>query len=136
MLDIDNLRLYNENEQLKQAYCQVHSSEKGCLLEKNAQLRKPINSLQRSNVSPYNCIHFFLLIDVFYSNNHRVITISMQQISNQKLRSLKMMSNFTNFVPSSRSQTTLLFKIYSLLDHSFKDGLFSSKNSLSCESFN
>ncbi|CAF4188648.1 unnamed protein product [Rotaria sp. Silwood2] len=52
MLEIDNQRLYNENDQLKQTNCQTHNHEEIILREKNAQLEKLINSLQRSNQQP------------------------------------------------------------------------------------
>jgi hypothetical protein len=54
MLEIDNQRLYNENDQLKQT----------CLYEKLP------NSLQRSNVINDNFFRFFLSINLIYSNNH------------------------------------------------------------------
>ncbi len=44
MLEIDNQRLYNETDQLKQPNRQIHSHEESFLRE------KLINSLQRSNV--------------------------------------------------------------------------------------
>jgi hypothetical protein len=61
MLEIDNQRLSNENDQLKQT----------CLCEKNTPLEKIINSLQRSNVIIDDFIRFFLPINFFYSNNHQ-----------------------------------------------------------------
>jgi hypothetical protein len=50
MLAIDNQRLYNENDQLKQNNRQPRKDEENILREKNIQLEKLINSLQRSNV--------------------------------------------------------------------------------------
>ncbi|CAF3518967.1 unnamed protein product [Rotaria sp. Silwood1] len=52
MLEIDNQRLYTENDQLKETNCQTHNHEEIILREKNAQLEKLINSLQRSNQQP------------------------------------------------------------------------------------
>ncbi|CAF1006862.1 unnamed protein product [Rotaria sordida] len=52
MLEIDNQRLYNENDHLKQTNYQTHNHEEIILREKNAQLEKLINSLQRSNQQP------------------------------------------------------------------------------------
>ncbi len=60
MLEIDNQRLYNENDQLKQI--------------PNHSCDKLINSSQRSNVIISNLIRFFLIPDLF----------SSQRFSNQK----------------------------------------------------
>jgi hypothetical protein len=54
MLEIDNQRLYIENDQLKQ----LHNHGDTILRDKTCQLEKLINSLQRSNVIIYNAIHF------------------------------------------------------------------------------
>lgn len=76
MLEIDNRRLYIENEQLKQ----TQNLEDTILREKNIQLEKLINSLQCSNVIIYNSIHFLKSINLFHSNNHQLI----KQFLNQK----------------------------------------------------
>jgi len=62
MLEIDNQRLNNENDQLKQ----THNYEESFLREK---------LLQRSNVIIHKFIHFFLSIDLFSSNNHYLINV-------------------------------------------------------------
>lgn len=59
MLEIDNQRLYAENNHLKETNCQIHYSEETNLREKNVQLEKLIHSLQCSNVTVYHCIHLF-----------------------------------------------------------------------------
>jgi hypothetical protein len=89
MLEIDNQRLNNENDQLKQ----THNYEESFLREK---------LLQRSNVIIHKFIHFFLSIDLFSSNNHYLINVIIKQFSNQKLKFLKMILIFINIVLNNR----------------------------------
>ncbi|CAM4828525.1 unnamed protein product [Rotaria magnacalcarata] len=52
MLEIDNQRLYIENDHLKQMHGPTHHHEESNLREKSAALEKLINLLQRSNQQP------------------------------------------------------------------------------------
>ena len=87
MLEIDNQRLSNENDQLKQI----------CLCKKNIQLEKLPNSLQRSNVINDHFFPFFLSINLIYSNMIK------------QLKLLKMILTFINVVLSNRYTHYIIF---------------------------
>lgn len=66
MLEIDNQRLYNENDQLKRMNCQNYNHEENVLREKNVQFEKLINSLQLSNVIMKDFMHFFSIWKLYF----------------------------------------------------------------------
>jgi hypothetical protein len=67
MLEIDNQRLYAENEQLKLA----HKSEDPPPRDGNVYLEKLLVSLQHSNVIISDCMHSLLTGSLLSRHNHR-----------------------------------------------------------------